>query len=152
MTRRRLRVAVLLLVAALACACPSSTASTAPEAWVEIGRQRVAVDLALTPEEQQLGLGGRDALPWDEGMYFVYERSALYGFWMKGMRFPIDIVWIRSGRIVDISAQVPFVPGENGPTVRPREAVDAVLEVPAGYANANGWRIGDRVQLTRNDG
>ena len=32
------------------------------------------------------------------------------------------------------------------------DGVDAVLEVPAGYAVANGWRIGDRVRLTRNDG
>ncbi len=152
MTRRALCALALLLVVASVTGCPSSTPTSRPDAWVEIGRQRVAVDLAITPEQQQLGLGGRDSLSWDEGMYFIYERSALYGFWMKGMRFPIDIVWIRSDRIVDITPQVPFVPGENGPTVRPREAVDAVLEVPAGYASANGWRIGDRVRLMRDDG
>lgn len=149
-TRIAFLVTITLLATSLA-GCPGSSAERLPEAFVEIGTQRVAVDLAITPEEQQLGLGGRDELPWGEGMYFVYERRALYGFWMKGMRFPIDIVWIREGRIVDISPRVPFVPGENGPTVRPREAVDAVLEVPAGYASASGWRIGDRVRLVRND-
>ena len=32
------------------------------------------------------------------------------------------------------------------PSVRSREVVDAVLEVPAGYARAHGWARGDRVR------
>jgi uncharacterized membrane protein (UPF0127 family) len=118
-----------------------------PDAWIGIGRQKLAVELALSPAEQQLGLAERDSLAWGRGMIFRYPKPAFPRFWMKGMRFDIDIVWIRGDRIVDISHRVPHVPGENGPTVTSRELTDLVLEVPAGYAQANGWRRGMRVEL-----
>jgi uncharacterized membrane protein (UPF0127 family) len=120
-----------------------------PDAWLEIRGQRVSIEIADTPEKQRKGLGERDALDWDHGMYFEYSQSGFYAFWMKGMRFSIDILWLRDGRIVGIEANVPFEKGGNGPTVRPRELTDAVLEVPAGYSSAAGWMIGDRVHLER---
>jgi uncharacterized membrane protein (UPF0127 family) len=142
-------VLLALIVFLLNGSCKPADLGPQPDAWVEIGSKRVAVELADTADKQQKGLGYRDDLPWDHGMYFPYARPAFYSFWMKGMRFPIDIVWIRKGRIVDIHPEVPFEPNGNGPTVRPRELTDAVLEVPAGYAAASGWGIGDRVRLER---
>ena len=118
-------------------------------ASVSIRGHEVQVELAETPQQQALGLGQRDALPWDTGMLFLYEKPGFYAFWMRGMRFSIDIVWIFKGRIVGIEPSVPFERGGNGPTVRPASLVDSVLEVPAGYAAARGWRTGDRVDLTR---
>jgi len=150
--RRAAAAALLLFLAApVLLGCRPTDAEPPPDAWVEIGSQRVAVELAVTIAEQSRGLGYRDGLAWGSGMYFPYDRPGFYTFWMKGMRFPIDIVWIRNGRIVDLHQDVPFEPGGNGPTLRPRQIVDAVLEVPAGYAAASGWRIGDRVALERND-
>jgi uncharacterized membrane protein (UPF0127 family) len=143
---------VLIVLALLVVGCRPPDAGAPPDAWVEIGTARVAVEMAVTSAEQSRGLGYRDGLAWGSGMYFPYERPGFYTFWMKGMRFPIDIVWIRDGRIVDLHQDVPFEPGGNGPTLRPRQIVDAVLEVPAGYAAASGWRIGDRVKLERNEG
>lgn len=137
------------LVLGLGLACQAPELGPPVDAWVEIGSKRVAVELAQTPADQAKGLGYRDELAWGKGMYFTYAHPAFYSFWMRGMRFSIDIVWIRQGRIVDLHADVPFEAGGNGPTLRPREAVDAVLEVPAGYAAASGWRIGNRVQLER---
>ena len=84
-------------------------------------------------------------------MYFPYEHPAIYTFWMKGMRFSIDIIWIRKGRIVGLNINVPFEEGGNGPTMRPKSLVDAVLEVPAGYAAASGWALGDRVSFERTE-
>ena len=141
-------LATLLALIALGCLRAESSAPDV-EGWVEIGRSRVGVEVAEDRATQAKGLGGRDALPWGRGMYFLYSTPNFYAFWMKGMRFSIDIVWIREGRIVDLSANVPFEPGGNGPTVRPRSLVDAVLEVPAGFAAAEGWRIGDRVRFER---
>ena len=40
------------------------------------------------------GLSGRDNLADDEGMFFVFEKSDIYPFWMKDMKFAIDIIWI----------------------------------------------------------
>ena len=120
-----------------------------PEAWLEIKGQRISVEIADTPEKQEKGLGERDSLAWDHGMYFEYSQPAFYAFWMKGMRFSIDIIWLRNGRIVGFEANVPFERGGNGPTLRPHELIDAVLEVPAGYATASGWQIGDPVRFER---
>lgn len=139
------------LVVGLGLACPRSELGPPPDGWIEIESKRVAVEIVETPSEQSRGLGYRDGLDWGKGMYFPYDRPGFYSFWMRGMRFSIDIVWIRQDRIVDLHSNVPFEPGANGPTVRPREIVDAVLEVPAGYAVANGWRIGNRVHLERAD-
>ncbi len=147
-------LALSLALAALS-ACSSATTSEAPEpdAWVTIGRARVATEVVRDYASKARGLGGRESLAWDHGMLFPYERPGFLSFWMKGMRFSIDIVWIREGRIVDIAHRVPFDPsGGPGPTVRPRELADSVLEVPAGYAQAQGWRIGDRVEVVENGG
>ena len=151
--RRWLQLALLAVaIAPTAIACKPSglDAAPEPEAWVTIRDERVAVEIADTRDEQSLGLGQRDSLPWGHGMLFVYGRPGFYGFWMKGMRFAIDIIWIRDGRIIDITPRIPNLPGgDPGPTVRPRELADTVLEVPSGYAEALGWRIGDTVQVER---
>jgi len=82
-------------------------------------------------------------------MLFVYDRPDLYGFWMKGMRFDIDIVWIHDGHIVGIAHRVPHDVSPPLPTYHPPEPVDSVLEVAAGSAEARGWRRGDRVRVDR---
>jgi uncharacterized membrane protein (UPF0127 family) len=148
MTRRLRRLAAALLLAA----APACTPADPPhEAWVAVRGERIGVEIADTWEEQRRGLGGRDALGWDEGMYFLYREPAFLAFWMKGMRFDIDIVWIRDGRIVDVTERAPHDVPEPLPFYRPAEMADAVLEVPAGAARARGWRIGDRVELHRSE-
>ena len=142
-------VLVLLLTACQGSDLGLGDAEPEPEGWVEIKGKRVAVEIAESPAKQALGLGQRDSLDWGQGMYFVYKRPAFHSFWMKGMRFSIDIVWINKGRIVDLDTNVPFEKGGNGPTVRPNSLVDAVLEVPAGYSATSGWTIGDRVVFER---
>ena len=137
-----------LLPVTTTCSLGAGEAST-PDAWIEIRGQRVSLEVANTPDKQAKGLGDRDSLAWHHGMYFEYEKPGFYAFWMKGMRFSIDIVWLRDSRIVDLDANVPFEKGGNGPTLRPSVLADAVLEVPAGYSAANGWQIGDRTLYQR---
>ncbi len=126
---------------------PSKAAPQAPQGWITIQGQRVALEIAQTPEQQSRGLAERDSLGWDRGMLFPYDEPGFPRFWMKGMRFDIDIVWIHGDRIVDISHRVAHVPGENGSIVAPRNLTDRVLEVPAGYAQSHGWRVGQRVVI-----
>jgi hypothetical protein len=129
-------------------ACEAQPAAT-PFPSIIIRGQAVQLELARTPAEQAKGLGGRDSLAWNHGMLFEYSEPGFTGFWMKDMRFDIDIVWIREQRIVDLSHWVRHSPEGPGPTIHPRELVDSVLEVPAGFAQAHGWRIGDRVTIER---
>lgn len=124
-----------------------------PVAHVQIRDARVRVEVAHTPQEQRQGLGGRLTLKNGEGMLFIFATPGQMGFWMRGMHFPIDIVWMYKGVIIDIASEVPPPTDSNAPEsdlqrYYPRLPADMVLEVPAGYAGAHGWKIGDSAQVT----
>jgi uncharacterized membrane protein (UPF0127 family) len=110
-------------------------------------RVRVEVELARTLEEKMRGLSGRPALKSGHGMLFVYDRPEPVSIWMKDMRFPLDIVWIRGGRIVHIEKRAPpLLP--SGPEQIYTAIADLVLEVPAGFTSRQQIRVGDSVQTT----
>ena len=112
------------------------------------GRTNVTVKVADSPKKQARGLSIVDRLADDEGMLFVFPQPSDYGFWMKGMTFPIDIIWLKDGKIVDIMVDLPPQSDVDGqlPIYRPRVAVTEVLEVPAGFSARHGLKIGMPVE------
>ncbi len=56
--------------------------------------------VADTPAEQAKGLGGRDNLPTDQAMLFQFQNPSRQCFWMKDMRFSIDIIWLNTEKKV----------------------------------------------------
>lgn len=117
-------------------------------AQVRIGDVTIKVDVADTIGKQRQGLSGRKSLDADHGMYFPMGQSARYSFWMKDMNFPLDIIWIREGKIVDISENVPHPIGDHPPvSVQPKEPADAVLEVNADFTEKHGIKIGDETKI-----
>ncbi len=121
---------------------------------VRIGhRVAVTVEVARTEAEKVRGLSGRDRLAPDRGMLFVYEAPVRPLIWMRGMRFPLDILWIRDGRVVDLvrGAKAP-APGEAPQEFAPREDAEYVLEVPAGFVDRHGIVLGDRVETRLKEG
>lgn len=110
---------------------------------VTIGENRWLLEgVSITPEDRSRGLGYRSQLPSGMGMLFLFETPDRYAFWMRGMQFPIDIIFIR-GTVVD-SVFSHRQPGDLSPVV-PKEPVTAVLEVNAG--EASGIQVGDEVQV-----
>lgn len=109
----------------------------------------IRVDIAHSFFTRERGLSRRPSLDPDEGMLFVFETPARYSFWMKEMHFPLDIVWINDGEIVDITTDVP--PPASGqvtlPTYFPLFPANQVLELNAGYAKAHGLRTGMMVNV-----
>jgi len=83
----------------------------------------------------------------DEGMLFVYEEPLQPSFWMKGMNFPIDIVWLWGGQVVGIEHRVPADDGVRH--YQPKSVVDAVLELAAGAAANLGLRPGSSINYRR---
>lgn len=61
---------------------------------ITIGDQKYKVEIADTPEKQEKGLMGRDSLPKDQGMLFVYEEPTDVKYWMKDTSIPLDIIFI----------------------------------------------------------
>ncbi len=107
------------------------------------------VDVAVTPKEKEVGLGNKKSLAADHGMLFVYDHKEVFPFWMKNMRFPIDIIWIDDRTIVDISKNVPVSdkPVTELPIYHPNVPIDKVLELPAGTTDRVGIIIGDKITI-----
>jgi len=105
------------------------------------------IELALTSAEKEKGLGFRDVLPQDRGMLFVFDHKDRYPFWMKGMRFPLDILWIDDTTVVDVSENVPVATVGVYPSYQPIKPVNKVLEVNAGVVKRFGISIGDTVEI-----
>lgn len=105
------------------------------------------VENAQTPKQWEKGLGGRDGLSGIDGMLFSFPHYHVPVFWMKDMRFPIDIIWLSDGVIVDITRSAPVATGDKLPTYSPRTPINMVLEVNAGWTEANSINIGDTLLL-----
>lgn len=134
------------------------------------GDATISVELAVSEEERTLGLGNREAIAPQAGMLFVFPRSDFHGIWMKGMRFPLDIIWLASpglsggeprglvpaptgtecaqnyekGKkcliVVDIKENV--VPESYPESFFPQKRASYVLEMNGGAARKNGITIG----------
>ena len=120
-------------------------------ATIVVGSTDVEVDLAIDPFEQQLGLGYRNGLDEDTGMLFLGDVSRSRSFWMKGMRFCIDIIWIHDGEITGASENACPDPEGTADADRARfssgQPVTHVLEMPAGWMAENGFGPGTPVEL-----
>ena len=113
---------------------------------VQIGEASIKVELADSPEERERGLSGRESLAWGSGLLFLFEEPAHYGFWMKEMNFPIDIVWIdESLQVIGVERGV--APDTFPQTFAPPSPVKYVLELPAGYAAALNIDTGEILYL-----
>ena len=98
------------------------------------------LDVANTDALRSLGLGERDSYPTGRGMLFVFDSPYPYGFWMKGMRFSIDMVFLSRGRVVFIERGIG---PEDRRIVTPPVPVDQVIEFNAG--EAQDISLGDRI-------
>lgn len=117
-------------------------------AQVAIGGRVFQVEAASTAMERARGLSGRDSLRDGEGMFFIFNEPDMHGFWMKDMKFPIDIIWIKGDGVVGFSesaAPEPRVSSWRLKIYHPPEAVDRVLEINAGLVRKYGLKVGDKV-------
>lgn len=79
-------------------------------------------------------------------MIFVFDRSGFYPFWMKGMLFPLDFVWIgRDKKVAGVTANV--APETYPQAFLPPLPVKYVLEVNAGWVKEHGIKVGDAVSF-----
>jgi len=113
---------------------------------VRIAATEIPVEIATTSAAQQKGLSGRPSLDADKGMLFIFGRPDQYSFWMPDMHFPLDIIWIQDGKVVDIDKDVSNEFNPAAPKFySPSSPVKYVLEVNAGFAMRHGIRTGDAV-------
>lgn len=122
---------------------------------IDVGDISLQVEIARAPQDQQRGLSYRDGLRPGTGMLFVYDEATSRSFWMKGMRFCLDIVWIADGAIVGAAPDICPAPAGTSeadiPRARSPLPAQYVLEVPAGWLAANGFGAGTPVTIEPGD-
>lgn len=67
---------------------------------VQINGQAFNTEVASSSSEFDKGLGGRPCILPNQAMLFAFKQPGQYPFWMKGMKFPIDIIWISASHTV----------------------------------------------------
>lgn len=109
---------------------------------------RVDVEVAQTDEARARGLMFRDTMDEHHGMLFPFQLPRRYGFWMKNVRFPLDIIWLDAAhRIVSIAERAKPCLEEPCPMYLPDTDASFVLEVVGGFVERHGVAVGDPVEI-----
>lgn len=116
---------------------------------VKIKGLHINVTLAKTPDELTKGLSIKNSLKEHEGMLFIFDTPKKSSFWMKDMKFPIDIIWIHPNTtIVHIEKNLqPCISFLICTSYPPNDLSQYVLEVNAHYTTKNNITVGDEVEF-----
>lgn len=136
---------------------PSPVVSSSPtnagqmlpiSAQAEIKGQRILLEVAQTPLQQEIGLMYRTSLANNRGMLFPFNPPRPVSFWMKNTKIPLDMIFLRDGRVKAIAANVPPCKADPCPSYGPQNTIiDQVIELRSGRAAQLGLNVGDRVNL-----
>ncbi len=131
-----------------------STPSKIPGALqtVHIAGTNISVEIVNTEADKENGLSGRENLSENNGMLFNYKDNPQFlTFWMKDMKIPIDIIWIKNNKVVQIDENIPIpLPGTSDFNLKhypSKFVVDYVLEVNAGFSKKHNFKVGDNVEI-----
>ncbi|MDX9893054.1 MAG: DUF192 domain-containing protein [Patescibacteria group bacterium] len=111
--------------------------------YLIINNLKVTVEIS---QDQTMGLANRVFLKENNGMLFAYPPKTDVTFWMKGMRFPLDFIWISNNKVIATTENIqPPTNNERPAVVNPPEPIDHVLEVNAGFVKKHQIKINDQV-------
>lgn len=112
---------------------PKCSASYRDDTNLALNGSSLHLQVANSNAERQQGLGGKSCIGPNQGMLFVFAKAGYYPFWMRDMKFSIDIIWLSSQKdVTDVSPNV-------SPASYPKSFVNSqpaqyVIELAAGRA------------------
>jgi uncharacterized membrane protein (UPF0127 family) len=115
---------------------------------LEVNGKNIPLIVSDTEASRVAGLSGRASLVKGSAMLFVFDEPDTYGFWMKDMKFPIDIIWLdENNKIVYIekSVSIDSYPEQFFP---PEKSL-YVIEANAGFSDENKLEVGNILKLTK---
>ena len=122
--------------------------------WCVAQQRCIDLEVARSSEQQRLGLMQRPALPPLRGMWFPFSTPQQQRFWMFNTPAPLDMIFVRDGRVLDLVRAVPPCAVQPCPSYAAdadgngrADFVDAVIEIGAGEAERLGIGIGDPVRI-----
>lgn len=120
------------------------------QATAAFGDEKIKLSVAKTTKEHEIGLSNRKSLKENQGMIFLFDKPDYYSFWMRNMKFPIDILFLNGNRIVTIHKNVKPPESNNAslPLFTSDGPADKVIELPAGKSDNLDLKDGDTISLT----
>lgn len=141
------RFARILAGLALGAAVQACTAKTPS---VEIKGRTYTIEVAEDDASRAHGLMGRESMPADHGMLFVFQDDAPRAFWMKNCKFPQDMLFFDAERrLISVQRNVPPCVSDPCPAYSSGAPARYVLELNAGQADAIGVHPGDELTIRR---
>ena len=131
---------MLVVVCLTGCATKEQTSVVFPNG-------KIAIEVADSNQEKYQGLSNRDSICPDCGMLFVFKPAQKTGFVMRNMKFALDMIGIRDGKVVAIDKNCQPEAIDKLTVYQNKEAVDYVLEVNAGVSDRLGVRVGDAIEV-----
>jgi uncharacterized protein len=114
-----------------------------PTTDITAGMHVIKAELAVTPQQQSMGMMFRREMPGNEGMLFVAEDSQVRCFWMKNTLIPLSIAFIADdGSIVNI-AEMQALNERSHCSTKP---VRYALEMPQGWFAKKGIAAGFKLR------
>jgi len=142
-------MAGLLALSLASCAKPAKAVTDSPNPTlaavsIKVGSAELLAEIARTETERERGLMFRTSLADGKGMLFVFDKEDRLAFWMKNTRIPLSLAYIASdGSIRQIVDLEPF----SLASVEAERSVRYALEVPRGWFDRAGVKVGDKVEL-----
>ena len=115
--------------------------------WCLDQHRCIDLEVASTPMQKRIGLMQRTPLPPLRGMWFPFDQRQPLRFWMLNTLAPLDMVFIRDGRVMAIEADVPVCPALPCRGYGPSEPSDGVVELGAGEVRRLGIEVGDQINF-----
>ena len=118
----------------------NSSSNGYPQVNVTVNGVELVADVAETDGQRTKGLSVKDTLHENEAMLFVFNTEAEHPFWMKNMKFPIDMIWLNNYKtVVHIEHNVqPCTLELFCQVYKPNNNSLYVLETASGFAERHG--------------
>jgi hypothetical protein len=142
------RIPVLFIAGLWACVTTSIWAQGTPQLQLQrvkigAGMHLIDTQLAVTPEQRQIGLMWRKDLPINEGMLFIFEQASIQCFWMRNTLTALSTAFVEDdGTIVNLADMKPQTDDSHCST----KPVRFVLEMNQGWFKKRG--VGPGFKLT----
>jgi uncharacterized membrane protein (UPF0127 family) len=135
----------LMLMASGATLAQDTPQLNLQRATITAGLFQINAQLAVTPEQRQIGLMFRREMPQNEGMLFVFEQASQQCFWMKNTLLPLTAAFVaEDGTIVNLADMKPQTTDPHCST----KPVRYVLEMNQGWFAKKGVKAGARLSGT----
>lgn len=106
------------------------------------GMYQIDTQLAMTPQQREVGLMFRKEMPQAEGMLFIFEQPATQCFWMKNTILPLTAAFVADdGRIVNLADMKPQTEDSHCS----EEPVRYVLEMNQGWFVKKNLKKGNKL-------